>query len=45
MVHWINFLRLWCWLAMGMFMGMFIQKNRVLERLKVRLTKKGGKVK
>ncbi len=35
---WIDILRLWCWLVIGIFMGMFIQKNQVLERLKARLT-------
>ncbi len=37
MTNWIYFLRLWCWLTMGIVTGMFIQKNRVLERLKTRL--------
>ena len=41
----VNILRLWCWLVMGIFMGIFIQKNSVLERLKARLTKKEEKVK
>lgn len=36
----INILRLLCWASMGIFIGMFIQRNRVLERLKARLTKK-----
>ena len=35
----INILRLFCYWVMGVFMGMFIQKNRVLEHLKARLTK------
>jgi len=39
----INLLRLWCWLVIGVLMGIFIQKNRVLEHLKARLTK-GEKV-
>lgn len=34
------YLTLWCWLVMGIFMGLFIQKNCVLERFKARLKKK-----
>ncbi len=43
MVHWINFLRLWCWLIMGIITGMFIEKNRVSERLKASLIKEKEK--
>lgn len=33
----VNIVRLWCWLTIGIFIGMFLQKNQVLERLKARL--------
>ncbi len=39
----INSLRLLCYWVIGLLMGIFIQKNRVLERLKARLAKKEEK--
>ncbi len=46
MVHWIDFLRLWCWLTMGIITGMYIQKNRQFgilrfKRMKARLIREG----
>jgi len=42
----INLLRLLCWLAIGILMGVAIQKNKVrmLKRLRARLREEDGKV-